>query len=195
MQTQPTVSFDGVAVDDAIRDAALAHVHDLERLSRDIVGCHVVLSQPHQHHRRGRLWSARIEVVIPGADIIVNRTHHLDHAHEDPLVTLRDAFGAARRRLEDCIRRRRGAVKAHEPHDEGRILRVLPAENHGFIATPDGREIYFHAHALCERALSGLEPGTPVRFTVEEGDDGPQATWVHVTGPAPASASGKEATS
>lgn len=194
MQTQPTVSFDGVAVDDAIRDAALAHVHDLEKLSRDIVGCHVVLSQPHQHRRRGRLWSARIELVIPGADIIVNRTHHLDHAHEDPLVTLRDAFGAARRRLEDCIQRRRGAVKAHEPHDEGRILRVLPAENHGFIATPDGREVYFHAHALCEQALSGLEPGTPVRFTVEEGDDGPQATWVHVTGPAPAPAAGKEAT-
>ena len=30
MQTQPTVSFDGVAVDDAVRDAALAHARDLE---------------------------------------------------------------------------------------------------------------------------------------------------------------------
>jgi len=185
MQTQPTVSFDGVAIDERIRAAALAHIEGLETFCRDIVGCHVVLSQPHHHHRRGRLWSARIELVIPGADIIVNRTHHLDHAHEDPLVTLRDAFAAARRRLEDCLRRRRGAVKAHQCHDEGRILRVLPAEEHGFITAADGREVYFHAHALCGGSLEGLVAGTPVRFTVEEGDDGPQATWVHVTGPAP----------
>ena len=186
MQTQPTVSFDGVAVDDAVRDAAFAHVDKLETFCRDIVGCHVVLSQPHRHPRRGRLWSVRVDLVVPGVDIIVNRTHCRDQAHEDPLVALRDAFDAAQRRLEEHVRERRGQVKAHVPHDEGRILRVLPDGGYGFIATADGREIYFHGHALSECGLCELAAGTPVRFTVEDGDDGPQATWVHVIGPAPA---------
>lgn len=183
MQTQPTVSFDGVAVDDAVRDAALGHVDKLESFCRDIIGCHVVLSQPHRHPRRGRLWSVRIDLVVPGVDIIVNRTHCRDQAHEDPLVALRDAFRAAERRLEEHVRERRGETKTHVPHDEGRILRVLPEEGYGFIATADGREIYFHAHALSECGLCEVVAGMPVRFTVEDGDDGPQATWVHVTAP------------
>ena len=110
MQTQPTVSFDGVAVDDAVRDAALAHVAKLETFCRDIIGCHVVLSQPHRHPRHGRLWSVRVDLVVPGVDIIVNRTHCRDQAHEDPLVALRDAFDAAKRRLEEHVRERRGQV-------------------------------------------------------------------------------------
>lgn len=186
MQTQPSISFDDVAVNESVRDAALAHVHELETLSRDIVGCHVVVSQPHRHHRRGRLWAVRIDLVVPGADIVVNRTHRLDHAHEDPLVALRDAFAAARRRLEERLREERGEVKAHCMHDEGRVLRVFPQAGYGFLGTPDGREVYFHAHALADVAIGDIAPGTPVRFTVEEGDDGPQATWVHPCGAPPA---------
>jgi hypothetical protein len=34
MQTQPTVSFDGIAVDDLVRSAALTHIDHLERLCR-----------------------------------------------------------------------------------------------------------------------------------------------------------------
>lgn len=186
MQTQPSVSFHGVAVDEVLRDEALAHIRELEKLCRDIIGCTVVLSQPHRHPRHGRLWSVRLDLVVPGVDVIVNRTHRRDHAHEDPRVALRDAFAAARRRLEEHLRERRGDVKTHRLHDVGRILRVLPADGYGFIAAADGREIYFHAHALAEGKLGDVVAGTPVRFAVEDGDDGPQATWVHVTDGRPA---------
>ena len=111
-----------------------------------------------------------VDLVVPGVDIIVNRTHCRDQAHEDPLVALRDAFDAAKRRLEEHVRERRGQVKAHVPHDEGRIIRVLPDEGYGFIATADGREIYFHSHALSERGMCEVAAGMPVRFTVEDGE-------------------------
>lgn len=186
MQTQPTVSFDGVPVDEAVRDAALDHVADLEQCCRDLVGCHVVVSQPHRHHRRGNLWSVRVEAIVPGADVVVNHTHRLDHAHEDVHVALRDAFEATRRRLEGRSRERRGEVKLHRPHEEGRILRVLGGGEYGFIAAADGREIYVHAHALGGLPLAGLPPGTPVRFAVEEGEEGPQAAWVKPIGTASA---------
>lgn len=181
MQTQPTVSFDGIAVDDLVRSAALTHIERLERMCHDILGCHVILSQPHRHRRRGRLWSARIDIVMPGVDIIVNRTHPRDQSHEDPLVALREAFAVARRRLEVHLREHRGDVGNLRPHDDGRILRVVPQAGYGFIKAADGREIYFQATSITGCGLHDVLPGMPVRFTVEDGDDGSRATWVHVT--------------
>ena len=113
MQTAAQVSFDDLPVDEAVRDAALEHVAELERFSHRITGCHVVVAQPHRHHREGRLYSVRIDLVVPGGEIVVNRDQHLDHAHEDVFVALRDAFAAVRRRLEDHVRRMRGEEKRH----------------------------------------------------------------------------------
>jgi len=113
MQTAAQVSFDDLPVDEAVRDAALEHVAELERFSHRITGCHVVVAQPHRHHREGRLYSVRIDLVVPGGEIVVNRDQHLDHAHEDVFVALRDAFAADRRRLEDHVRRMRGEEKRH----------------------------------------------------------------------------------
>lgn len=185
MHTQPTVSFDGVPVDEAVRDAALGHAADLGLTCRDLVGCHVVVSQPHRHHRRGNLWHVRVEATLPGADVVVDRTHRLDHAHEDVHVALRDAFDAVRRRLDGRAREHRGEVKRHATHEEGRILRVLDGGTYGFIAAADGREVYVHAHALAGGSLAHLTPGTPVRFAVEDGEDGPQAAWVKPIGAGP----------
>jgi ribosomal subunit interface protein len=114
MQTQAQVSFDDIPIDDAVRDAALEHIDQLERFCDRITGCHVVIAQPHRHHREGRLYSVHVDVRMPGGEIVVNREHHLDHAHEDVFMALHDAFAAARRRLEDHVRRLRGDEKVHE---------------------------------------------------------------------------------
>ena len=183
MQTDPQVSFDDLPVDEAVRDAVLEHVADLERFTPRITGCHVVIAQPHRRHREGRLYSVRVDLVVPGAEIVVNRDHHLDHAHEDVFVALRDAFQAVRRRLEDHARRMRGAEKLHEPRARGRIVRFFPLLGYGFIETPDGREIYFHRHALSEREYRAAVIGTDVFYSEEEGDSGPQASAVHLVHP------------
>lgn len=183
MQTQPQVSFDDIPIDDAVRDAALDHIAELERLSDRITGCHVVVAQPHRHKREGRLFSVRIDMAVPGGEIVVNRDHHLDHAHEDVFVALRDAFLAARRRLEDHVRRMRGGVKLHTPRARGRIARLFPLEGYGFIETADGREIYFHRHAVSQHDFRAANVGSAVFFSEEEGDDGPQAAAVHLVHP------------
>lgn len=183
MQTQPQVSFDDLPVDERIRDAALDHIAQLERLSDRITGCHVVIAQPHRHHREGRLYSVRVDLVVPGGEIVVNRDHHLDHAHEDVYVALRDSFLAARRRLEDHVRRLRGAEKTHAVRAHGRIAQLFPLQGYGFIETPDGREIYFHRHAISDHDFHIADVGSPVYFSEEEGDDGPQASAVQLAHP------------
>ena len=113
MQTQPQVSFDDLPVDEVVRDAALGHIAQLERVFGRITGCHVVIAQPHRHHREGRPYSVRVDLVVPGGELVVNRDHHRDHAHEDVFVAMRDSFLAARRRLEDHVRRLQGEGKRH----------------------------------------------------------------------------------
>jgi cold shock CspA family protein len=183
MQTAPQVSFDDIPIDDAVRDAALEHIGQLEQLSDRITGCHVVIAQPHRHHREGRLYSIRIDLVVPGAEIVVNRDHHLDHAHEDVYVALRDSFLAARRRLEDHVRRQRGTEKAHAARSRGRIAKLFPQHGYGFIETADGREVYFHRHAISDHDFQLVDVGTPVFFSEEDGDEGPQAAAVHIVRP------------
>ncbi len=56
----------------------------------------------------------RIDIGVPGGEIVVNR----DHA-EDVYVALRDAFDAAKRQVEDYARKIRGDVKTHVRINEG----------------------------------------------------------------------------
>ena len=73
-----------------------------------------------------------------------------------------------------------GNVKAHEPATTGRIVRLVPDEECGFLETPDGREIYFHAHSVLDAQFADLAVGDAVRFVEEAGDEGAQASTVHV---------------
>jgi cold shock CspA family protein len=141
------------------------------------------VAQPHRHHRRGRLYSVRVELVVPGGEIVVNRDHHLDHAHEDVYVALRDSFDSAQRRLEDHVRRMRGTEKTHAARAQGHISRVFPLQGYGFIEMADGREIYFHRHAISDHDFRLADVGTPVFFSEEEGDQGPQAAAVQLVHP------------
>ena len=73
MQTQPQVTFDDLPVDEAVREAALEHIDHLERSYDRITGCDVVVAQPHRHQHEGRLYSVRVDLVVPGEEIVVSR--------------------------------------------------------------------------------------------------------------------------
>jgi ribosomal subunit interface protein len=74
-----------------------------------IKSCHVIVEIPHKHHHQGKQFNIRIDIGVPGDEIVVNHDHS-----EDVYVALRDAFDAARRQLEDYARKQRGDVKMHE---------------------------------------------------------------------------------
>ncbi len=143
-----------------------------------LTGCHVIVRAAVGHHRTGGPFDVRIVLRAPGSELVVN---HQDA--EDLSIALREAFDAARRKLEDYIREQRRAVKAHEPLPVARVVRILPEDDHGFLLTPDGREIYFHRNAVLSGGFDELEPGTEVRFAEEEGEKGPQASTVAIRGP------------
>jgi cold shock CspA family protein len=101
--------------------------------------------------------------------------------NEDAYVAVRDAFDAAVRKLEEHARRRHGDVKAHATPPTGRIIRIFPDSNYGFIKTSDDREIYFHRNSVLNEDFSRLKFGTEVTFIEEQGKEGPQAARVAIS--------------
>jgi cold shock CspA family protein len=63
---------------------------------------------------------------------------------------------------------------------QARVAKLFPVEGYGYIETPDGREIYFHANSVLNNRFKSLKLGSKVSFTEEAGEKGPQASTVRL---------------
>ena len=93
-------------LDAAIREKA----GKLDLYYPHITSCRVALELAGRHKRHGKQFVAHIDLKVPGGELAVTRQHD-----EDLQVALREAFRAARRRLEDYGREQRGDVKRRAP--------------------------------------------------------------------------------
>jgi len=166
------------AVEAKIREKAAK----LDEFYDQIMSCHVVIEAPHSHHHQGNLFHVSIDLTVPNGEIVVNRDPKEHHAHEDAYVAIRDAFKAARRKLQDFARKQRGDVKTHEVSPHGTVSEIVPALDYGKILSADGREVYFHRNSFLDGDFDALEIGDKVRYVEEPGEEGPQASTVHLIG-------------
>jgi cold shock CspA family protein len=181
MQAPLQVTFRNRKHSEGIEDLLREKVAQLEQRFGRIVSCRVVIEGPHRRHQRGNSCQVRIDLVLPGGAVVVNREPPAEAGPRDPGVAIRDAFSAARRQLEEHVRRRQGTVKAHEGPAHARVSKLFPARGYGFLRTPDGREVYFHRHSVVT-GFDRLEVGSEVAFVEAEGRKGPQASTVHPAG-------------
>jgi ribosome-associated translation inhibitor RaiA len=112
MQSPPQITFHQLPPSEALEAHIRDRIDDLETLFDGIVSCRVSIDGPHRHHQGG-LFRARIELGVPGDRIVVGRSPDENAAHVDAHLAVRDAFRAARRQLDDYVRRRHGDVKSH----------------------------------------------------------------------------------
>ncbi len=192
------VTFRNVASTPEVEEKIRVLARKLERFYSPITSCRVLVEAPARHRKKGFPFHVRIDLTVPEGEIVVKREPTL-HAREQTMaeerlrkqmetqpelkhleVAVREAFHAARRRLEDHARRRRADVKTHEPVPEARVTKLFPAEGYGYIETPDGREIYFHANSVLNNRFKSLKLGSKVAFTEEPGEKGPQASTVRL---------------
>ena len=164
------------AVEARVREEATK----LETFYQGIMHCRVVVELPHKHKTKGGLYHVRIDLTVPGEEIVIkhepslqatlrrvdaekrSKSGEANAAHKDVFVVIRDAFKEARRQLQDYARRVRGQTKIHEPMPAGRVSKLLPDEDYGFLETADGREIYFHRNSVLNRAFDRLKIGSSV---------------------------------
>lgn len=147
-----------------------------------IMSCRVVVEMPHLHHEKGNQCVVRIDITVPGDELVINREPSEHAEYKDFAVAIRDAFDSARRLLEEYVRQRRGLIKTLDAAPRARVSRLLPEEGYGFIVTADGREIYFHRNSVLRKGFDKLKLGSEVAFVEQAGAKGPQASTVRLVG-------------
>ena len=174
MQIPLQITIRKIGASEALEARIRDKVASLERFHPRITSCRVTVDEADRHQQQGRQFEVRVDVRVPGHAEIVATRHH----DEDVYVALRDAFDVATRQLEDVAREIRLDVKTHEPTQRGTVARLVSDEGYGFIATADGRELYFSRDNVVRPPFEALAPGTPVKFIEALGDSGPQAKRV-----------------
>lgn len=182
MQLPLQVTFRNVESSESIETAIREEAERLDHIFDRIMRCNVVVEASHKHHHQGNLYHVKINLTVPGKELVVSREPGEHHAHEDLYVAIRDSFKAASRQLEAYASRKRQDVKTHEVPPHGRISELFTDEGYGTIESSDGMEIYFHRNSVLDADFDKLKIGTEVRFVEEAGDKGPQASTVKVIG-------------
>lgn len=131
MELPVQITYRNMEPSDAVTARIEAEAAKLDTFYDRITSCRVLVEAPHRHHKRGELFHVRIELGVPGTELVVSHepTPHatLSHdeeaalkkhievhpEHKDIYVAVRDAFGSARRQLQDYVKRMRGEVKTH----------------------------------------------------------------------------------
>ena len=179
MQIDPSISFHNLEHSDAIESDIQRRIDELEKFHPRIIGCNVVVDAPHRDKHKGKIFEVRIDLSVPGDDIAVTREAGVNHAHEDVYVAIRDSFDAARRLLEDKVRKMSGHRTKHHPAiSHGLVERIFEEEGYGFIKTEDGHEVYFDRDSLTKSVWPQIKIGSKLRFKERDGDKGPYGTQV-----------------
>jgi ribosomal subunit interface protein len=110
------ITFRDFDSSDSIRAYVEKRAAKLLAHSDRVVALKVALESPHRHHPHGHSYRVRIEIVVPGSDIVVTPRHHEGaDGHADLYAAIDEAFDAAGDRLRDHAQIRRGEVKSHLP--------------------------------------------------------------------------------
>ncbi len=185
LKIEPEVAFRNVEPTEAIRYQIREAISGLEAIYDRLTSCRITVELPERRRRTGSLYHVRVDLTLPGDEIVIRRVPPRHRANEELTEAVGEAFDRARRALLEVVRRRRGEIKTHREMREGRVARLLP--DYGFIESSDGLDVYFHRNSVVRGGFERLREGAPVRFRLEQGDEGPQAAVVRVVGePAPA---------
>jgi ribosomal subunit interface protein len=169
------ISTRNVDLSDDMEDLIREKAEKLENFHDGIIRCRVKVDVPHRSQRSGVLYDVRIDITVPGGELVVKR-----EPDEDLHVAVTNSFDVAQRRLKEYSEKQRGDVKLREEKPVARVSKLLHGEGYGFLVTPEGTEIYFHENALLDSKFDDLEVGTLVTYVEHLGDKGPQASSVSV---------------
>lgn len=177
MQTPVQIDFKGFEGSEAQKVAIAEHLAEVERRFGGIVAGRVVVKAPDKHHRKGAAFEISIRLKLPaGREVDVSRTTGLDERHANFRFALGDAFRRAEHQLHDAVERMQGEVKTVAKQPVGTVTRL--SDDHGFLESAEGLEIYFHRNSVVNGGFAKLEPGSRVTYVEQQGERGPQASTV-----------------
>ena len=187
MDIPAEIAFKQIDKSDAMEALIRERIDRLERSHRHIVSCRVVVEAPRRAPESAKLPLAiAVEVSVPGGKMVVAKDEQARHdAKGDLTAFVNRAFKQVERQLDDHDSIRRGDVKAHAAEGTlGRVARLFPEQNYGFVEVTGSPDLYFTRNAVVGGDYEDLEIGAAVRVTIAttEGPMGPQASSIRAFG-------------
>jgi ribosome-associated translation inhibitor RaiA len=108
MQVPLQITLRNLPQSPALEELIRRKAQKLDAFRPGITSCAVTVEAPHRHQRQGREFAVRIDLHVPGREIVITREHD-----EDVYVALREAFEIAVRQVDENARVLRGEVKSH----------------------------------------------------------------------------------
>jgi cold shock CspA family protein/ribosome-associated translation inhibitor RaiA len=178
------ITFHNMDVSPTLESEIRERVDVLEKRFGRLVGCRVSVEKLHNRHRTGNVFDVHVVMSVPGRDLVVSREPHKakeKYASPDARTSVRDAFQAAERQLEDFKGRLREDTSTPSSHAmPGQVALIEPGTDHGFILTNTGTQLYFHRDSVTDGRFEDLRVGDSVHYVEEAGDAGPTATKVRI---------------
>lgn len=180
-----SISYQHFEPNDAVRRELQSLVDRLDRHGPAIVDGRVVLEAAHRHGERTNV-EVRVELNLPRkGKAIAKREAEWPAPRGLPSVVeaATEAIRAAEHQVREHIDKLRPSheVKVHEhAPDYGRVERLNPTVENGFIEMRDGTSLFFSAAVLENAGFDQLRTGDEVLVTVADGEGpyGPQASSV-----------------
>lgn len=77
------INFRHMDPSDALEAKIREKAQKLEQFAEHIMSCRVTVDQEHKHHQQGNLFSVKLDITVPGKEIVIDRHPDKHHAHED----------------------------------------------------------------------------------------------------------------
>jgi cold shock CspA family protein len=178
------LTFHNMSSSESLEALIRERVEKLDRRHGRLIGCRVSVEALHQQHQSGNIYECHIIMSVPGRDLAVSREPHRakqEYAHPDVRVSIREAFDAAERQLQDHKRQiRTDTTSPSGSAVTGQVTLIEPGADHGFILTNTGTQLYFHRDSVTNARFEDLRIGQLVHYVEEAGDAGPVATKIRV---------------
>ena len=126
MAVQPQIAYRDVEPSPALDRLIQAEAAKLERFFHGIVSCRVLIEHSHRRHKHGSPFNVRIDLSLPGAELVVNHSDDVRPAppasddepervhksaehegHKEPQLAVRAAFATLTRRLQEHVKQLR----------------------------------------------------------------------------------------
>jgi cold shock CspA family protein/ribosome-associated translation inhibitor RaiA len=185
MKIQPEITYRNVEKSEAIDNLVHEKIAKLENICNYINSCHIAIEKIHDRPRSGSPYRVRIDLTVPPGHELAAEKNPGESVQYQPLdAVVRETFDAMRQQLVKLTQLQRASEQAgrYEEAQEstGLVTKLFREDGYGFLKTLDGREIYFHQNSVLHHDFDRLEIGTGVHFSLEDGEEGPQASTVKI---------------
>jgi len=108
------ISYHGLDASEALTELVQARAQHIAQRDVRIQSLRVAIEAPHHHRRHGNQYRVRLELKLPGRDLVVTNDAPAHAGEDDAHQAVRHAFDALLRQLTCAQARRSGRQRAQE---------------------------------------------------------------------------------